>query len=129
MKTLYFDGYRNSTGAGYLVCDISGNTVSSQAIGNKTNNEAEYYGALKALELIEQGGIIYTDSKLVEGQVMLNWKVKAHHLRTYVENCKSMAKRKKVSIVWIPRHKNLAGLLIEEQQKDTLLQEYQNLEL
>lgn len=138
MKTLYFDGYSNSSGAGYVVTDKTGVVVCSDDIGNKTNNEAEYYGALRALELIEHNGTVYTDSKLVEGQVMHNWKVKAFHLRSLVQGCKSLVKRKNISIVWVRRNKNLAGLVIESgmlfngqktDMLDEVLDEYNSMQL
>lgn len=136
MKTLYFDGYSNSRGAGFVVTDHTGTLISESSIGKKTNNEAEYYGALKALEMIEPKGRVYTDSKLVEGQVMHNWKVKAFHLRSLVQGCKSLVKRKNIELIWIRRNKNLAGLVIEqgminpsdEPIQDEILEEYNSMQ-
>ena len=137
MKTLYFDGYSNSRNAGFVVTDSIGNVISESGIGKKTNNEAEYYGALKALELVDHNGTVYTDSKLVEGQVMFNWKVKAFHLRSLVQGCRSLVKRKNVNLVWLRRNKNLAGIVIEQgmvipevkpEVVDELLNEYNNME-
>ncbi len=114
---LYTDGYKNNSETGYLVCNSIGDVLSKEKIAkNKTNNEAEYFGMIKGLELVDNKGIVYTDSKLVEGQVIKGWRVKARHLSTLVDTCKGIVKRKKAQVIWIPREKNLAGKIIESEQ-------------
>ena len=68
---------------------------------------------------------------------MHNWKVKAFHLRSLVQGCRSLVKRKNVNLVWLRRNKNLAGIVIEQgmvipevkpEVVDELLNEYNSME-
>ena len=80
---------------------------------NKTNNQMEYKALLNALKLAKKGDTIYTDSRLLEGQVMKNWKVNAEHLLSLVIQAKQLVKEKQIKIIWIPREKNLAGNILD----------------
>ena len=72
-----------------------------------TSNEAEYMSLINLLEdnRLQEGTDIRTDSKLLEGQLMNGWKVKARNLKRLYENAKELVEKKKVTITWIPRHK------------------------
>ena len=90
------------------------------AVGDKTNNEAEYLALLKALDLINEkeassgGVVIRSDSKLVVNQVKGEWQVKEPRLRELNERAKNaMQKLGSVRLEWVPRRENYAGLWIE----------------
>jgi len=112
---IYSDGYSNSGGSGYVLCDENG-IVIAHYVSHKhlTNNEAEYEGVLRACQEIDNGGTIYTDSKLVEGQLMHLWKVNKKEIFNYVVRCKHLINSKNLRVVWVRRDANLAGVLIEQ---------------
>jgi ribonuclease HI len=87
----------------------------TRAIGNKTNNEAEYEGLKAAYEFAayyrNEDITIYTDSKLVYGQVMKGWKCQDKFQR-YLAVVRVLLPVAKLE--WIPREENLAGKLLEK---------------
>ena len=80
---------------------------------DRTNNEMEYESLIHALKLANNKDHIITDSRLIVGQVTMNWKVNAKHLLKYVTEAKKLTKEKNISLYWIPREKNLAGHIFE----------------
>lgn len=71
MKILYADCFvlgsnPSSTGGGYLVCNEHNNIIEKETTLKPgfTNNEGELLGVLRASELIDSFGTIYTDSKI-----------------------------------------------------------------
>jgi len=81
-----------------------------------TNNEMEYMALLGALEIANEGDTIYTDSKLVEGQVVKGWKCTKAHLFPLMMRARKLVKQKGVELKWIPRKENKAGHLLEEEK-------------
>jgi ribonuclease HI len=79
-----------------------------------TNNEMEYAAVLWALNIAEDGDIVYTDSQLVVNQVMGKWKVKEQRLAGFCVLAKEKLQSKQVILVWIPREENLAGKVLEK---------------
>ena len=104
-----------------------------QPIGDRTNNEAEYYALLKALALIAErwaqkttgkipsgAGVILirSDSKLVVNQVSGEWQVKESKLIELNSRARdSIRKIGSVRLEWVPREENLAGLWLEGRLK------------
>ncbi|TMI22001.1 ribonuclease HI family protein [Candidatus Bathyarchaeota archaeon] len=104
-----------------------------QPIGDRTNNEAEYYALLKALALITerwadkatgriQGGIgeilIRSDSQLVVNQVNGEWRVEDSKLIELSEEARDSSKKLgRVKLEWVPREENYAGLWLEGKLK------------
>jgi ribonuclease HI len=104
-----------------------------QPIGDRTNNEAEYYALLKALALIadrwadKSSGkvpasvgevLIRSDSKLVVYQVGGEWKVEDSKLIELTGKARdSVMKLGSVRLEWVPREENLAGLWLEGKLK------------
>ncbi len=96
-----------------------------QAIGDRTNNEAEYYALLKALELIAgtAGGkvpgsvreaLIRSDSKLIVNQVNGLWRVEDERLMELSSQAKEMMEKLgPIRLEWVPREENYAGLWLE----------------
>src|SRR3989441_13323786 len=75
-----------------------------QPIGDRTNNEAEYYALLKALELIAEKAtgkvpgnmseaLVRSDSKLVVNQVNGEWRVEDEKLIELGSNARGLIKK------------------------------------
>ena len=104
-----------------------------QPIGDRTNNEAEYYALLKALALAaerwadkttgkargEVGKIlIRSDSQLVVNQVNGVWRVEDSKLIELSEKARdSIQTLGNIRLEWIPREGNFAGLWLEGKLK------------
>lgn len=80
-----------------------------------TNNEAEYMAMVHALKFAhnqyfagyEDKISIYTDSRLLEGQLMCDWKIKASNLIAGVKTCKTiLSQNPLIHIYYIPREQN-----------------------
>jgi ribonuclease HI len=96
-----------------------------QPIGDRTNNEAEYYALLKALELLmkKAGGeavgnigeaLIRSDSQLIVNQVNGQWRVEDERLLELSDQAREMIEKLgSVRLEWVPREKNYAGLWLE----------------
>jgi len=104
-----------------------------QPIGDRTNNEAEYYALLKALTLAEERStdkttgkvrdgvgeiLIRSDSQLVVNQVNGEWRVEDSKLIELSENAKDSIKTLgNIRLEWVPREENYAGLWLEGKLK------------
>ena len=109
---LYFDGAsRGNPGpAAYGVYSPSGVEI-SVAIGVATNNVAEWRGFLAALDAAVGAGAgdveIRADSQLVVRQFLGEYRMKAEHLRRYLDEARAKARRiRKLSVVHVPRAEN-----------------------
>lgn len=95
----------------------------SEDVGDKTNNEAEYHALLRLLSLLSTRGgnarnvgpvRIFADSKLLVNQVNGEWKVEEERLGSLREEARSLMNRLgPITLEWIPRDKNYAGLWLE----------------
>ena len=104
-----------------------------EEIGDRTNNEAEYYALLKALNMIlakwpelaaaaTRKGVepvkVYSDSLLIVNQVKGVYEVTDVRLRTLCDNAKALMKKLgSVKLEWVPREENYAGQWIEDRWK------------
>ncbi|TMH96645.1 reverse transcriptase-like protein [Candidatus Bathyarchaeota archaeon] len=100
-----------------------------QPIGDRTNNEAEYYALLKALELIAEKAtgkgpgkigeaLVRSDSTLVVNQVNGEWRVEDEKLIELSSNARNLIKKiGPARLEWVPREENLAGLWLEGKLK------------
>src|SRR5438309_9255298 len=100
-----------------------------QPIGDRTNNEAEYYALIKALTLAEErwadkttgkvlGGVgeilIRSDSQLVVNQVNGAWRVEDSKLIELSEKARDSIKELgNIQLEWVPREEKYAGLWLE----------------
>jgi ribonuclease HI len=113
---LYYDGAcrlngksNAKTGCGYTVNEHEG----FKYLGYGTNNTAEYYGLIHALEFAEQlyGTDItikvHGDSKLVTEQMKGTWKINAPTLKALNTRAKELSKKFKfVEFIHVLRHLN-----------------------
>jgi ribonuclease HI len=104
-----------------------------QPIGDRTNNEAEYYALLKALALAKERWadkttgkvldgvgeiLIRSDSQLVVNQVNGEWRVEDSKLIELCEEARdSIKKLGSIKLEWVPREENYAGLWLEGKLK------------
>lgn len=104
-----------------------------QPIGDRTNNEAEYYALLKALTLAEErwtdkttgkvlSGVgeilIRSDSQLVVNQVNGAWRVEdSKHVELSEQARDSIKELGNIRLEWVPREENYAGLWLEGKLK------------
>lgn len=84
---------------------------SKQAIGQATNNVAEYRGLIAGLEEATKVGAaevdVYMDSKLVIEQMAGRWKVKNADLAALHDEARALVRRfDRVSFTWMPRDQN-----------------------
>ena len=80
---------------------------------SKTNNEMEYWGVIKALEIAKPTDLVRTDSQLVVGQLNKDWAVNVAHLRPLRDMAKKLMQEKGISVEWIPREESKAGKVLE----------------
>lgn len=103
---------------------IEDSRVYFKDIGDKTNNEAEYYALLAALSYISRSLAgravdlrntrICSDSKLLVNQVNGDWKVETAKLKQLREKAASTVAHLRLRrLVWVPREQNYAGLWFE----------------
>jgi ribonuclease HI len=79
-----------------------------------TNNEMEYFALLQSLrDPRSKGATIFTDSKLLVGQLQEGWKINAENLKAIHEECSRLLRSQQAKLVWIPREENLAGKELE----------------
>jgi ribonuclease HI len=125
MKILYADCFvigsnPSNTGGGYIVCDENNNIIDKETILKRgfTNNEGELLGVLRASELIDSFGTIYTDSKNT-----IYWsrsgKSKARpDLNHIMARVKKNIQSKNIKLLWIGRDLNKAGQLVENNHQN-----------
>ena len=115
---IYADGMGwNGAKCGFCITDGKGSILMTEFFDEKhTNNEMEYQAIINALKLAKKNDIIYTDSRLVVGQVVWHWNVNKEHLIPLVDKAKELARKKQVQIYWISRKLNKAGKALEKLQ-------------
>lgn len=97
----------------FVVCDREGNVVFEMAsrIGTATNNEAEYWALIFALDFLKQLKVehltVFSDSELLVRQLEGKYKVKAERLSSLYALAKERIQAFPVhTVVHIPREKN-----------------------
>lgn len=118
---LWFDGASRGNGQAGARASIGGLVVDpatgerlatvSEAIGEETNNVAEYRALLATVEAANPLGarrlVVHGDSALVINQLRGQWKVKAHHLLPLLQAVRrAVAGYESVTYVHVPRAAN-----------------------
>ena len=118
MSEIWVDGSGwNGKRSRLAVVFDDGKKIVRETKQSKTNNVMEYEALLLALSKANKGDTIYTDSKLVQCQVQGLWKITKEHLRPLCESAKTLVDKKNIKLVWVPRGKNKAGILLESLQR------------
>lgn len=104
-------GNPGPAGSGFILKDARGKILRKQAIflGERTNNQAEYYALLKALESLPEGTREVTcrlDSQLVVRQLQGVYKIKDPVLRDIAAKITQRAQAYHVTYEHIPRELN-----------------------
>jgi len=110
----------SEVGGGYTILNENNEVIETKRIYKKgfTNNEGELLGALRAIELAENGSEIYTDSQCICYWIQ-NGRSKARKdLNEILKNAYADMEKKDLTLVWIPREENLAGIYNEENKLD-----------
>jgi len=113
---LYTDGASRGNpglaGAGFVLLDGANNELLSgkKFLGEKTNNEAEYYALILALEKISEIGInkidIFLDSELIVKQLKGEYKVKNKRLIKLYDRVKNLLRNFEYTVSHVKREKN-----------------------
>ncbi len=110
---------------GALVRDAETDDVldaEGQAIGEATNNVAEYSGLIAGLEMAKaidpQAGVeVRMDSRLVIEQMAGHWKIKHPAMKPLAQRAQSLRPRQ-VTWTWVPREQNKAADSLVNQALD-----------
>ena len=109
---VYFDGAsRGNPGPSSFGVHSPSGIAISEAIGLATNNVAEWRGFLAALDVARELGAedveIRADSQLVLNQFLGTYKMKAPHLRGFLDEARKKAKGiRRLRVVHVPRAQN-----------------------
>lgn len=120
---LYSDGWLNYRTFGFSIVDSEKNILVRKEYPVKnsvtdTCNTAEYLGVINALNIATNGDIVYSDSELVVQQINGNWKVNFYHLKVLCGAARLLLRDKKITLKWIGRDNNLAGLFNDKKLFD-----------
>ncbi|MCF7890477.1 ribonuclease HI family protein [Candidatus Bipolaricaulota bacterium] len=95
---------------GFVILDEHENPVTDQSgyIGNSTNNQAEYFAVIRALQRAKEltrGKVqLHSDSQLLVNQVTGSWKVKDDELRRLYRRVRSLVSQfREVNFTHLPR--------------------------
>jgi len=122
-------GNPGPSGIGYLILDPAGRTLMEryEFLGIRTNNQAEYHAAIKALEkaieLNAEEVELYTDSELLVKQLRGEYVVRDPELKTLHARLRSLvAGLAKFEVKQVPREENvkaddLANMAVDEWMK------------
>jgi ribonuclease HI len=118
MKRIYIDGSGwNGQESRACACREDGSTIFIvQDFKEKTNNQMEYQALFEVLVHASKGEPleIFTDSRLVVGQLTKDWKVNVDHLKVINRACRDFMSQLDVKLIWVPREKNKAGKILEK---------------
>ena len=114
IKIYYSDGSGwNGESSGVAYGEEGAIIISIDKI-NRTNNETEYEALIMAMEHAEKYDHIRVDSQLVKNQTELVWRCNLEHLRILRDKARTLMLSKEITIEWVRREKNLAGIQLEK---------------
>ncbi len=136
-----YGGARGNPGPaayGVVIENEAGKTIAKigKALGIKTNNQAEYYGAIGALEFIKEFLLpekkisaleFYLDSDLIVNQLMGKYKIKSAGLATLAVKAKNLEREIDIPVLYrqIPRDQNKQADKIVNQVLDSQMPVYE----
>jgi ribonuclease H / adenosylcobalamin/alpha-ribazole phosphatase len=118
-------GNPGPAGIGVVLTGDSGQVIGelAEALGVKTNNEAEYLGLIAGLGLAKDKGVtqldVFMDSKLVVCQMRGEWKIKSDTLRQLAVQARKLARDfEKVTFNHVRREHNSGADRLANQAMD-----------
>lgn len=106
-------GNPGPAGAGFVMEDIEGNVFDEgcAALGETTNNEAEYRALILALERCAELGVksafFFTDSQLMAHQINGIYKIKNERIGQLIKRVMELRRKlEKFQITYVPREQN-----------------------
>lgn len=122
MNIYYSDAYTIHTnpseiGGGYVV--TKGDEIIEEKVIHKrgmTNNEMELIGVGVAVNKAENGSIVYTDSQNTFYWVRSGKPKARPDLAPLALSIHNLVKEKEITLKWIPREQNIAGIIIENRE-------------
>ena len=86
-----------------------------------TNNEMEWHAMVCAIALASPGDLIHSDSQLVVNQVLRRWKINEPRLLEFAKRAWALLdKTHGISIKWVRREVNDAGIYLEKVSKEAI---------
>jgi len=120
IESLYSDGYTilknpSDIGGGFIIIGTKKLFYEEriEKVG-LTNNEAELLGVYKALQLADKGAIVYTDSRNTMAWIKSGKPRARMDLQSICQEAKKLKKAKDITLEWVSRDDNDAGIYIEE---------------
>ncbi len=118
-------GNPGPAGIGVVLTGEQGEVIGelAEALGVRTNNEAEYLGLIAGLELARDKGVtrldVFMDSKLVICQMRGEWKIKSDTLRQLAVQARKLARGfEKVTFNHVRREHNSGADRLANQAMD-----------
>lgn len=106
----------NGEGSGYAWICSDSNERSIRRVPGLTNNQAEYKGFLAALEHVPSDRTVefFSDSQLICSQFSGQYRVRDEELQKLLSEVHALiaSKSLKVTLIWVPRSRNIAGKLL-----------------
>jgi ribonuclease HI len=121
MAKIYCDGYTilsnpSDLGGGWVVVRGKKDYRFSVTTPGFTNNEAELRGIFEAAKMANRREKIYSDSRVAIGWVNKRKAGPRNDLHSLAHDTKQIIIEKQLSLEYIPREQNKAGILIEQIQ-------------
>lgn len=118
-KSFHVDGFRNHREAGFTIMDSAGNLIKREVLDEsmqrQTNNDAEVKGIIYCiLHLCEAGDEILSDSDCAIIWVKSGRSKARPDLFSILQQGRTVMLQKKLSLQWVSRWHNKAGLYNDE---------------
>ena len=114
IKVYYCDGSGFNGKTSKIAFGTCNNIKTIEIPFDKTNNECEYLSMLSCMVEAEDHSLILSDSQLIVNQILDKYKCNYNSLIYFRNICKNLLKKKNLSIKWIPREENIAGIELEK---------------
>ena len=111
-----YGGNPSDVGGGFTITDEKGKLLWQEEKLQRgfTNNEGELLGVLYACMLASHGDTIVTDSQNTIAWIRSGTPKARPDLTDFATLAKDLVSKKQVTVKWLPREQNLAGIYNEE---------------
>lgn len=118
-----YGGNPSDKGGGFTVTDEKGNLLHQEELLKPafTNNEGELLGVLFAVMLASHGDTVVTDSQNTIAWIKSGDPKARPDLKEFAALAKRLCALKNVTVTWVARDQNLAGVYNEKHQVSMVL--------